>query len=451
MTSQIIARALVALAALTITTVPACAPGALDEQPSSSDSGEAADAADAADTADGAAGAPDFENVARPVEVLRGVDRAGAFSPAEAAHLRNAFGVAWTGVYIGGPCNGGFGWTRQSVEAIHAATGWQFLPIFVGQQLGIGCAAQTLGFARGRADGDQAAARMRAFGWEGGRDIPVVLDIERPTFDRDRAGATEYARGWLDGVHAAGYLGYIYGSFTMLNAFAASRLPIDGAWVAVFLSSPGTGGFLDVSPYDPRALLGGNFTTRNRAWQYHGDVVIPGAGRIDTDVSDFLLAPEPGGTNRTGDSCTASETAAAAAFGCACVDHAPSGGFCPGTGCSAGETLAAGAFGCACVDHVPSGGFCPGTGCTAAETLAAAAFGCACVDHAPSGGFCPGSGCTAAEEAAARAVGCECVDHVPSGGFCPGTGCTAAETAAANSIGCDCKNHRPSGGFCPTI
>src|SRR4051812_15225226 len=66
---------------------------------------------------------------AATVEVLRGTDRASAFTPGEASFLRSTFGVAWTGVYIGGPCSAGSGWTRQSVEAIHAATGWQSLPI----------------------------------------------------------------------------------------------------------------------------------------------------------------------------------------------------------------------------------------------------------------------------------------------------------------------------------
>src|SRR5690349_11142853 len=247
--------------------------------------------------------APAATDQAATVQVLRGTDRASVFSPGEAATLRTNFGVAWTGVYIGGPCNGGSGWTRDTVTAIAAATGWQFLPIYVGSQLGIGCSATALGYAQGRADGDQAAARMRAFGWDGGGDIPVVLDIERSTFDQNHGATTDYARGWLDAVHADGYRGYIYGSFTMLNAFAAAGLPVDGAWVAVFLSASGTGGFEDVSPYDSRALLGGNFSTHNRAWQYHGSAAIAGAGRVDTDVSDLLLAPAPGGSN-TG-SCTA--------------------------------------------------------------------------------------------------------------------------------------------------
>src|SRR5439155_10987260 len=190
-------------------------------------------------------------------------DRASVFSPGEASFLHSTFGVAWTGVYIGGPCSAGSGWTRQSVEAISAATGWQFLPIFVGSQRGIGCGTTTLGFGQGHSHGDQAASQMRAFGWDSGRNIPVVLDIERATFDQDSGGTTDYARGWLDAVHAAGYLGYIYGSFTMLNSFASAQLPIDGAWVAVFLSASGTGSFENVSPYDSRALLGVNFTTHN--------------------------------------------------------------------------------------------------------------------------------------------------------------------------------------------
>ncbi|HEY0475976.1 MAG TPA: glycoside hydrolase domain-containing protein [Kofleriaceae bacterium] len=484
MTATSYSRAIRAIAALAISTATACA----------SDPPEAPEATAVA--------------AASTVEVLRGTDRASVFSPGEAATLRNNFGVAWTGVYIGGPCNGGSGWTRDTVTAIAAATGWQFLPIFVGSQLGIGCSATTLGYAQGHSHGDQAASRMRAFGWDGGRDIPVVLDIERSTFDQNQGATTDYARGWLDAVHADGYRGYLYGSFTMLNAFASAGLPIDGAWVAVFLSASGTGGFENVSPYDARARLGGNFSTHNRAWQYHGSVSAPGAGQVDTDVSDFLLAPAPGGSN--GGDCTAGETAAAAQFGCQCVDHQPSGGFCPGTGCTAVETNNFGAFGCQCVDHQGNGGFCPGSGCTALETNNAAAFGCQCVDHQPSGGFCPGAGCTAleannaaafgcqcvdhqpsggfcagtgctaleannaaafgcqcvdhqpsggfcagtgctaAETAAAQAVGCECVDHRPSGGFCAGTGCTAAETMAANAVGCDCRNHRPWGGFCPT-
>jgi hypothetical protein len=163
----------------------------------------------------------------------------------------------------------------------------------------------------------------------------------------------------------------------------------------------------------------------------------------------FCVDHNPSGGYCNGTGCTAVETTNAGAFGCACVDHQPSGGFCPGTGCTVRETSDAAQFGCACVDHQGNGGFCPGTGCTAKETNDAAHFGCTCVDHQPNGGYCPGHGCTAKEEHDTAAFACACVDHAASGGYCPGTGCTAKETDDAAHFGCGCVDHQPNGGYCP--
>jgi hypothetical protein len=68
------------------------------------------------------------------VSVQRGTDRASAFSVAEATNLKTNHGVKWTGVYIGGPCSAGSGWTKAQVTAIANATGWTFMPTYVGQQ-----------------------------------------------------------------------------------------------------------------------------------------------------------------------------------------------------------------------------------------------------------------------------------------------------------------------------
>jgi hypothetical protein len=81
-------------------------------------------------------------------------------------------------------------------------------------------------------------------------------------------------------------------------------------------------------------------------------------------------------------------------------------------------------------------------GCTAVERANAAKFGCSCVDHHGSGGFCPGSGCTALETANAAKFGCGCVDHKGAGGFCPGTGCTAKETNDCHAAGRGCSLHK---------
>src|SRR5258706_11425674 len=64
---------------------------------------------------------------ATPIQVLRGVDRASVFSTGEARTLHDHHGVRWSGVYIGGPCNGGSGWTKARVTAIANATHWQFM------------------------------------------------------------------------------------------------------------------------------------------------------------------------------------------------------------------------------------------------------------------------------------------------------------------------------------
>ena len=123
------------------------------------------------------------EQVARvAITVQRGVDRASALSVHEAKILRNDHGVKWTGVYIGGPCNGGSGWTKSLVVAIAKATGWHFMPIYVGQQASSICGAHTLSYARGHSDGLAAVDRMRAFGWQPHRDIPVALDVEAGTY-----------------------------------------------------------------------------------------------------------------------------------------------------------------------------------------------------------------------------------------------------------------------------
>ena len=45
------------------------------------------------------------------VRQLRGVDSASAFSESAAKRLKDDYGVKWTGVYIGGDCEGGSGWS----------------------------------------------------------------------------------------------------------------------------------------------------------------------------------------------------------------------------------------------------------------------------------------------------------------------------------------------------
>src|ERR1700690_3796167 len=159
--------------------------------------------------------------------IQRGVDRASVFSPGEAVTLRGD-GVSWTGVYIGGAGDGGSGWTRATVSAIAAATGWSFMPTYVGQQSSAICGAYDLSYPRGQADGADAAATMASFGWAAGANIPVALDVEAGTYGSNPGAAAAYTHGWLDAVPAAGYIAYVYSSPSAIVYFADASLPIDG-------------------------------------------------------------------------------------------------------------------------------------------------------------------------------------------------------------------------------
>lgn len=235
---------------------------------------------------------PEIARLALPI--LRGVDRASELSTSEARRLHDDHGVRWTGVYIGGPCNGGSGWTKGGVEAIAKATGWKFMPIYVGQQASSVCGAHHLTYGQGHADGLAAVHRMRAFGWGRDKDIPVALDVEAPTYFDHETASTSYVRGWVNAVHHEGYRAYVYGSPYALNHYHDAKVRIDAVWAASYFYS----GFRNVKP-GALDQMGGRYRHSNRAWQYAGDFHVSGAGDIDADTSHLLLAPRPGGSNRT--------------------------------------------------------------------------------------------------------------------------------------------------------
>jgi len=289
---------------------------------------------------------PDPEDLtafAATVPVLRGVDRAGVFSTGEARLLKRDHGVRWTGVYIGGACNGGSGWTHKRVNAIYNATKWRFMPIWVGQQSPAICGAHTLTRARGHADGVEAAARMTHMGWGAHKDIPVALDLEANTYEHSPSGATAYVRAWIAAVHNAGYRAYVYSSPSGIIHFHDHHVKADGAWVAAW---PFRSGFHNVTPGD-LTDIGRRYVHHNRAWQYAGDFSVSGAGRVDADTSHLLLAPHPGGTNRR---VTLSQRAAPSS----CSGLAPGEGLARGeslTSCDGHTTMALGVDGNLTVTH----------------------------------------------------------------------------------------------------
>lgn len=231
-------------------------------------------------------------STAPAIAVMRGVDRATAFSLNEAKTLANDHGVKWTGVYIGGPCNAGSGWTKSLVTSLHTNHKWLFMPIYVGQQSSTICNAHTLTASQGHTDGLAAVARMADFGWGANKKLPVVLDLEAGSYSATPSGALAYAKSWRDTVRAAGYLAYIYSNPTAINGLYDSGVKFDGAWPASWFFS----GFHASKPED-LDQLGQRYTNKNRAWQYAGDFSVSGAGSVDGDTSYLLLAPAPGGSN----------------------------------------------------------------------------------------------------------------------------------------------------------
>jgi hypothetical protein len=237
---------------------------------------------------------PDIDGAPNSIAatIQRGADRASAFDASEAKTLKDKHGVTWSGVYIGGACDGGSGWSKSVVEALHKAADWRFMPIFVGQQSPSICRAHTLTAAQGKADGDKAASIMRSYDWQGKRAIPVALDVEAGTYDYSAKESTAYVAAWVKAVKDAGYLAYVYSSPSGLVHFHDADLGIDGGWCASYFYDS----FEKLQPSDLHQL-GKRFVHQNRAWQYAGDFEVAGVGRVDANTSDLLLAPAPGGTN----------------------------------------------------------------------------------------------------------------------------------------------------------
>lgn len=122
------------------------------------------------------------------------------------------------------------------------------------------------------------------------------------------------------------------------------------------------------------------------------------------------------------DGCTSSQRSAAAAFGCACVNGSPNGGWCPGTGCTSQQTNACGQFGAGCADGRCSGIFAPGWACTPLEFKNCGTYLSGCINHQCRGGRVDGTNpqnCTEQRIYDCSRYGCGCKDGECSDGSCP--------------------------------
>lgn len=154
------------------------------------------------------------------------VDRATPPSAAEITMLKTN-GVTAVAGYVGGVNNGGRAWKPADADRMRAA-GFQFLPIYVGENVCPGCKAPvTLTAAQGQKDGTDAIACAQSFGCHDG---PLALDIEYGTYTGNVAGALAYMAAWADVVHGAGYLPVQY-AITQTASDYHPPIPT-GLWIA---------------------------------------------------------------------------------------------------------------------------------------------------------------------------------------------------------------------------
>jgi peptidoglycan hydrolase-like protein with peptidoglycan-binding domain len=195
----------------------------------------------------------------------------------------------WWNVYIGGPESGGHGWTPDLVRQYARHGIDRFMLTYVGRQ-----SRGPLTQAQGQADGREALALAKGFGYSG--DFPLCLDVELPTFNSSPSKTIEYARAWCAAVRRGGARPGVYANPAPLMAMARAKLPADFVWVASWVSTT-------ASPRDPHEVKGmpANLWPNpgQRAWQYAG--IIGGRAcnvlglNVDINVADLgCLAPVPG-------------------------------------------------------------------------------------------------------------------------------------------------------------
>lgn len=217
-----------------------------------------------------------------------GLDTAYAPTPTQAVAMLKAVKGTWWLVYIGGPRNGGHGWTPSYVKTLVELGIKKFLPCFVGRQyvpsLGL---YDVLNAGLGASDGAEAARIMKSYGFADGS--PVGLDVEYDTATRLTEDAVAYADGWCKVVKDAGYNPGVYAPLSFLQRLSRETNRPKWAFAAFWTSSAVKAGL------DPATIPGlpDEAYRGARVWQYGGNTSVAGTS-ADIDVADIPLAYGPG-------------------------------------------------------------------------------------------------------------------------------------------------------------
>jgi hypothetical protein len=209
--------------------------------------------------------------------MMYGLDMLNA--PSEmGARLMHRLGWTWLNVYVGGPyLSGHTPWTARQL-AVLADVGFQFLPLYVGQQATNGMTGD-LSYGQGVVDGTDATAATALCGF--GQSTILGLDLEAGNPIDD---AREYIRGWVEVVNAAGHPAVLYCDPRTAHDLASPDL-IDFVWVADWVvrdlrRAP-------IGRYDPSSDPPWD------VWQFGGGSVAGVQVDYNSATDTFPLAPLP--------------------------------------------------------------------------------------------------------------------------------------------------------------
>jgi hypothetical protein len=214
-----------------------------------------------------------------------GVDKSTAFTDTQLDELEK-LGVKAIGFYIGGPYYSINGWSKADVDRT-LAKGFAMIPIYVGQNVVKGGKAPVLTAAQGSIDGTAAVGHLIDFGFKDVVGLPIVLDVERVTWDTYPEETAVYAYHWILAVRQYQIKDGIYGSVGIFDRLITDHEPPHWAWLADWVRTA-IDNKLELAnlPGFPPTL----FSDHQRAWQYAGNVVLPTVGvAVDIDLFDSAL------------------------------------------------------------------------------------------------------------------------------------------------------------------
>ena len=217
-------------------------------------------------------------------EQVLGVDRATAFSDVELGILKEKHNVKVIMFYLGGPYYSIHGWNKADVDRT-MELGFDVIPVYVGQNSVNGSTPPVLTPQQAIKDADQCIQLLDEFGFSDPKDIPVVLDVERSTYEYSPKDSAEYGDQWTKTMAMHGAIPGIYSSLgyfdEMIKTGRAPEWIVFADWVAK--------GFDDrLSLGDLPGIPNTQWIEHQRGWQYAGNVSVAGLqSPIDIDLFDL--------------------------------------------------------------------------------------------------------------------------------------------------------------------